>query len=233
MGNMKIAVLGTGSVGQTFADKLVALGHDVMIGTRNVQEASNRTARDFYGNPGFGDWLKSNSGVKLGTFAQAVAFGEVVINATLGGNSVQALKSAGSEDLKDKIIIDISNPLDFSKGMPPTLIPGLSNTNSVGEELQKAFPQAHVVKTLNTMWCGLMVNPGMIGGGNHINFLSGNSQEAKTKVKQLLKEFGWKNENLLDLGDITSARGTEGMMPIWLRVWASKKTGAFNFAIIP
>jgi len=232
MGNMKIAVLGTGSVGQTIGSKLIGIGHEIMIGTRNVQEAQSRTDKDFYGNPGFGEWLKANTGVKLGTFALAVAFGEIVINATQGGNSLRALMSAKSEDLKGKIIIDISNPLDFSKGMPPSLIPELSNTNSVGEELQKAFPQTYVVKTLNTMWCGLMVNPEMIGGGDHVNFLCGNDSGAKKKVRQLLNQFGWKNENLLDLGDITSARGTEGLMPIWLRIWAARQNGAFNYKII-
>jgi predicted dinucleotide-binding enzyme len=131
-----------------------------------------------------------------------------------------------------KIIIDVSNPLDFSKGMPPSLIPSLSNTNSLGEEIQKLFPQAKVVKTLNTMWCGLMVNPNMIGGGNHTNFICGNDADAKTKVKSLLNEFGWKNENILDLGDITNARGTEAVLPIWLRVWSATQNGAFNFKIV-
>jgi hypothetical protein len=232
MGKMKIAVLGTGSVGQTIGSKLIKLGHEIMIGTRNVQEAQSRNDKDYFGNPGFGEWLKANTGIKLGTFAVAIAFGEIVINATQGGNSLRALQSAKSYDLNGKIIIDISNPLDFSKGMPPSLIPELSNTNSVGEEIQKAFPQAHVVKTLNTMWCGLMVNPDMIGGGDHINFLCGNNSGAKSKVKQLLNQFGWKNENLLDLGDITNARGTEGVMPIWLRIWAATQNGAFNFKII-
>jgi hypothetical protein len=232
MGNMKIAVLGTGSVGQTIASKLIALGHEVMIGTRNVQEAQARTEKDNFGNPGFGEWLKLNKGVKLGTFAAAAAFGEMIVNATQGNNSLQALRSVKSGDLDGKIIIDISNPLDFSKGMPPVMIPGLTNTNSLGEEIQKNFPKARVVKTLNTMWCGLMVNPDMIGGGDHVNFLCGNNDEAKLKVKNLLTRFGWKNDNLLDLGDITSARGTESVLPLWVRIMTVKKSGAFNFKIV-
>jgi len=229
---MKIGVLGTGSVGQTLASRLVALGHEVMIGTRNVQEALDRTTKDFYGNPGFGEWYKVNSGIKLGTFAAAIAFGEMIFNATQGINSVHALQSAKPDDLKEKIIVDVSNPLDFSKEMPPSLIPELSNTNSLGEEIQKTFPQAHVVKTLNTMWCGLMVNPAMIGGGDHVNFLCGNSQEAKIRVKVLLKEFGWKEENLLDLGGITNARASESVLPIWLRIWSVRKNGVFNLKIV-
>ena len=229
---MKIAVLGTGSVGQTIAGRLSGLGHEVMIGTRNVGESMARTNRDAYGNPGFGDWLKSNPGVRPGTFAESVAFGEMVVNATLGSGAVSAIQSVDPRHLEGKIIIDVSNPLDFSRGLPPSLIPELSNTNSLGEELQKAFPKAHIVKTLNTMWCGLMVNPAMIGQGNHVNFISGNNEPAKARVKQLLNQFGWKNENMIDLGDIRNARGQEAVLLLWLSLWQVKQTGAFNYAIV-
>jgi 8-hydroxy-5-deazaflavin:NADPH oxidoreductase len=232
MVNMKIAVLGTGSVGQAIAGKLLSLGHDVMIGTRNVQDARSRTAKDFYGNPGFGDWLKGYSGVKLGTIAEAVAFGEMIVNATHGGKSIEVFKMAREGDLNGKVILDLANPLDFSKGMPPILIPELCNTNSLGEELQKTFPRAQVVKTLNTMWNGLMINPDLISGGDHTNFLCGNHAEAKNKVIELLKQFGWKNENLIDLGDITASRGVELLMPVWLRIMNAKHSGAFNFKIV-
>jgi len=229
---MKIAVFGTGNVGQSIASKLASLGYDVMIGTRDVKEAKSRTAPDMYGNPGFGTWLESNSKLKLGTFAEAGSFGELFINATSGGSSVKVFKSVKSDDIKNKILIDIANPLDFSKGMPPSLIRSLSNTHSLGEEIQNEFPSAKVVKTLNTMWCGLMVNPGMIGGGDHVNYLCGNDPAAKEKVKEILRKFGWKDENLLDLGDITNSRGTEAVLPIWLRVWGATGTGAFNFKIV-
>jgi 8-hydroxy-5-deazaflavin:NADPH oxidoreductase len=174
---------------------------------------------------------KHKSGASAGTFSDAAAFGEIIFNCTKGDGSIEAIKQAGSAT-NGKIIIDVSNPLDFSKGAPPSLIPALSNTNSLGEEIQKAVPLAKVVKTLNTMWCGLMVNPNMIGGGNHTNFILGNDADAKTKVKALLHEFGWKNENILDLGDITNARGTEAVLPIWLRVWGATQNGAFNFKIV-
>ncbi len=229
---MKISVIGTGSVGQTLAVKLIEKGHDVMLGTRNVKEKLASDEKGMYGTPSFREWHGSNPSASVGSFAEAAAFGEIVFNATAGSNSLDALKLAGSANLSGKIIIDVSNPLDFSRGMPPSLLPGLSNTNSLGEEIQKNFPSARVVKTLNTMWCGLMVNPGLIGNGDHINYLSGNDQKAKSEVKKLLKEFGWKDENLLDLGDITGARATEAVLPIWLRVMGTLNGGAFNFRLV-
>ena len=229
---MKISIIGTGSVGQAIGLKLVELGHEVMMGTRNVSEKLANTAKDEYGNPLFSDWLKANSNVKLETFAKAAFFGEIIINATRGDSSIEALKLAGTKNLAGKILIDVSNPLDFSKGMPPSLLPGLNNTNSLGEEIQKTFPYTLVVKTLNTMWCGLMVNPNMIGGGDHINFVSGNDAAAKAKVKKLLNQFGWRDENLIDLGDISGARATESLLPIWLRVRGVTQNGAFNFRLV-
>ncbi len=229
---MKIGVLGTGSVGQTLSAKLTELGHDVMIGTRDVEEARHRSGKDSYGNPAFGEWIKSHPGIKLEPFANAIAFGEVIINATNGLQSMNALKSGKIADIEGKVIIDIANPLDFSRGMPPSLAPEFSNVTSLGEEIQKAFPQAYVVKTFNTMWCGLMVNPGMLDGGNHHNFISGNNPEAKNRVRKLLNQMGWKDDQLLDLGDITASRGTEMLLPLWLRLMGTKNTAAFNFKVV-
>jgi predicted dinucleotide-binding enzyme len=229
---MKISIIGTGTVAQTIGSKLIDLGYDVMLGTRNVQEKLSAKEKDSYGNPPFSEWNKLNARAKLGTFEEAAAYGELVINATHGAGSIAALKLAGAKNLAGKILIDISNPLDFSKGMPPGLLPGLHNTNSLGEEIQKTFPDTKVVKTLNTMWCGLMVNPDMIGKGDHINYISGNDPDARAEVKKLLKKFGWKDESLLDLGDITGARATESFLPIWLRVMGVIKTGAFNFRLV-
>jgi predicted dinucleotide-binding enzyme len=229
---MKIAIIGTGAVGRTIASKLLELNHDVMMGTRNVQEKLESTENDIYGNPPFSVWYKANSNVRFGSFSEAAAYGELVINVTNGANSVTALIHAGAKNLAGKVLIDISNPLDFSKGMPPSLLPGLNNTNSLAEEIQKTFPDAMVVKTLNTMWFGLMVNPKMIGKGDHINFISGNNEEAKTRVKKLLNQFGWLDENIIDIGDITGARATESMLPIWLKVMAITRNGAFNFKLV-
>jgi 8-hydroxy-5-deazaflavin:NADPH oxidoreductase len=229
---MKIAIFGTGAVGQALALKLSESKNDVMIGTRNVAEKSISTVKDNYGNPSFSEWYKTNKSIKLGSFAEAAAFGEIILNCTHGGSSLSALRLANEKDLEGKVLIDIGNPLDFSKGMPPGLLPGLNNTNSLGEEIQKAFPKTMVVKTLNTMWCGLMVNPGMIGGGDHINYISGNDANAKIKVKKLLNQLGWHDDNILDLGDITGSRATESLLPIWLRVMGVLQSPAFNFKIV-
>ena len=229
---MKIAIIGTGIVGKTIASKLVELNHDVMMGTRNVSDKLASTQTDNYGNPPFGEWIKTNSKVKLGSFAEAAAFGELVVNATNGSNSLTALILAGTKNLAGKVLIDISNPLDFSNGMPPSLLPGLNNTNSLAEEIQRTFPDTMVIKTLNTMWCGLMVNPNLVGNGDHINFISGNNSEAKNKVIKLLNQFGWLDKNIFDIGDITGARATESLLPIWLKVMGVTKNGAFNFRLV-
>lgn len=228
---MKISVLGTGVVGQTLSASLVEKGHEVMMGTRNVEEKLSGTSESD-SNQSFLEWHSSNGKVGLGTFQESAIFGELIINATNGENSLNALDLAGEENISGKVLIDVSNPLDFSKGMPPVLLDGLNNTNSLGEEIQKEFPDARVVKTLNTMWCGLMVNPGLIGKGDHVNYLCGNDEEAKIIVKELLKGFGWKEENLVDIGDITAARAMESILLIWLRVMGSLNTAAFNYKII-
>jgi predicted dinucleotide-binding enzyme len=202
-----------------------------MIGTRNVAEKIASTATDMYGNPPFSEWILSNPKVKLGSFAEAASFGEFIINATNGNNSVKALILSGAKNLSGKVLLDISNPLDFSNGMPPSLLPGLNNINSLAEEIQNTFPDAMVVKSLNTMTAALMVNPDLIVNGDHINFICGNKSEAKAKVEKLLNLFGWKNENIMDLGDITNARATEAVLPIWVRILGSLKTPIFNFRI--
>jgi len=229
---MKTAIIGTGTVGRTIASKLAELNHDVMTGTRNVSDKLAATSEDNYGNPPFSEWHKQNSKVKLGSFAEAAAFGEIVFNATNGAASITALIMADTKNLSGKVLVDIANPLDFSKGMPPSLLPGLNNTNSLAEEIQKTFPETRVVKTLNTMWCGLMINPGLIGGGDHINYICGNDEEAKVKVKKILNDFGWKDKSILDLGDITGARTTEALVPLWVRILGVLNSGAFNFRII-
>lgn len=225
---MKISVLGTGDVGQTLAGKLLELGHEVMIGTRDVQKKLHGDNKE----KSFNEWYSSHNKAKLVTFQESADFGEMVINATNGAFALNALDLATEETLLGKIIVDVSNPLDFSHGMPPTLLEGLNNTNSLGEEIQKEFPGSKVVKTFNTMWCGLMVNPGLVGKGDHVNYISGNDNDAKSRVKALIKEFGWRDENLIDLGDITAARATESILLIWVRLMGAINTGAFNFKIV-
>jgi predicted dinucleotide-binding enzyme len=228
---MKISIIGTGVVGRTIASKLVDLGHSVIMGTRDVSKKLADTSKDRYGNAPFSEWLKANSKVRLETFTRAAAEGEIILNATHGANSIEALKLAGAQNLAGKILIDVSNPLDFSKGIP-ALLPELNNTNSLGEEIQNRFPYSLVVKTLNTMWCGVMVNPEMIGKEDHVNFISGNDARAKGKVRELLNQIGWRDENIIDLGDITGARACESMLPIWIRIRGVLQTGAFNFRVV-
>jgi predicted dinucleotide-binding enzyme len=165
----------------------------------------------------------------VGSFAEAAAHGEIVINAASGRGSLEALQMAGADRLKDKILIDVSNPLDFSKGFPPSLF--ISNTESLGERIQSAFPSAKVVKTLNTVSAVVMVDPGKVGGGEHDLFVSGNDAAAKSRVSGLLKAwFGWKH--VVDLGDITTARGTEMYLALWVRLYGKLKIPAFNIHVV-
>jgi len=213
---MKIGILGTGMVGDAIGTKLVQLGHEVKMGSRS---ANNEKAAA---------WVKKNGkNASQGTFADAAAFGEIVFNCTSGMASLDALKIAGADDLKGKVLIDIANPLDFSRGMPPSL--SVCNTDSLGEQIQRAFPETKVVKTLNTMNCKVMVDPSLVKG-DHDVFVSGNEANAKAEVTAILKDwFGWKS--VIDLGDITTARGAEMLLPIWVTLMGKLQTPAFNFKI--
>ena len=212
---MRVGVLGTGDVGRRLASKLVALGHEVKMGSRTAKNAKAV------------EWTKA-SGPKAsaGTFADAAKFGDVVFNCTAGSVSLEALKLAGGKNLSGKVLVDVANPLDFSKGMPPTLT--VCNTDSLGEQIQRAFPDAKVVKALNTMGNELMVNPGLVPG-EHDTFVCGNDAQAKAKVVEILRAFGWKSP--IDLGDITASRGLEMVLPVWVRLMVTLKTRNFNFKI--
>ncbi len=214
---MKIGILGTGMVGKAIGTKLLQLGNNVKMGSRT---ANNDKAAE---------WVKaSGASASQGTFADAAAFGELLFNCTSGMASLDALKLAGAGNMNDKILIDMANPLDFSKGMPPTL--SVCNSDSLGEQIQRAYPQVKVVKTLNTMNCNLMVNPSLVPGSHDV-FVSGNDAGAKAKVTDILKNwFGWKT--VIDLGDITTARGTEMMMPIWIRLMGIFQSPNFNYKIV-
>jgi len=214
---MKIGVLGTGVVGHAIGTRLVQLGHEVKMGARS---ATNEKAAA---------WVQaSGAGASQGMFADAATFGEIVFNCTSGGASLDALRQAGADNLKGKVLIDIANPLDFSHGMPPSLT--VCNTDSLGEQIQRAFPEVRVVKSLNTVNCNLMVNAAALSG-EHIMFVSGNDADAKAQVMSILKDwFGWKA--VIDLGDITTARATEMMLPIWISLMSKLGTPMFNFAIV-
>ena len=214
---MKIGVLGTGMVGKTIGAKLVQLGHSVKMGSRT---ANNEKAVE---------WVKANgANASHGTFADAASYGEILFNCTSGMAALDALKLAGTGNMNGKILIDVSNPLDFSKGMPPTL--SVCNSDSLGEQIQRAYPGVNVVKALNTMNCNIMVNPSLVPG-SHDAFVSGNDAGAKAKVTDILKNwFGWKT--VIDLGDITTARGTEMLLPIWIRLMGKFQSPNFNFKIV-
>lgn len=214
---MKIGVFGTGVVGKTIASKLAALGHEVKMGSRS---ATNEKAAE---------WVAATGGkASQGTFAEAAAFGEILFNCTKGDATLNVLELAGANNMGGKILVDISNPLDFSRGMPPTLF--ICNDDSLGETVQRTYPDIRVVKTLNTMNCGLMVDPSLVKG-DHTVFLSGNDAGAKSEVKKLLASFGWAEKNMIDVGDITTARGTEQLLPIWIRLWGALGSPNFNFHI--
>jgi predicted dinucleotide-binding enzyme len=225
---MRYAVLGTGVVGRTIAAKLASLGHDVTIGTRDPQATLARSEPDAMGTPPFAQWHRANPQVGLAAFADAATGADIVVNATSGAGALSALGLTGAGNLAGKVLLDIANPLDFSRGMPPTLNP--VNTDSLGEQIQRAFPEAKVVKTLNSMNSVIMVDPARVAGEHHV-FVSGDDTDAKKTATELLLSFGWPTESIIDLGDITTARGTEMLLPIWLRLWGALGHADFNFHI--
>jgi predicted dinucleotide-binding enzyme len=216
---MKIAILGTGMVGNAIGTKLVQLGHEVMMGSRSANSDAGK------------EWLKSVGGkAKIGTFSEAAEFGEFVFDCTNGANSIAALRQAGAANLNGKILVQVSNPLDFSKGMPPSLT--VCNTDSLAEQAQRELPGAKVVKALNTLNCEVMVNPSLVPGDHNL-FICGNDAAARREASdRLCQWFGWKPANIIDLGDITGARGTEMLLPLWLRLFGKFGHPHFNFRLV-
>jgi 8-hydroxy-5-deazaflavin:NADPH oxidoreductase len=225
---MRIAVLGTGVVGRTLAARLDGLGHEVVIGTRDPAATNARTEPGGFGTPPYPQWQAEHPRVRLMSFAEAAAFAGLVLNATSGSAAMAALVAAGEPALAGKVLIDVSNPLDFSRGMPPTLDP--VNTDSLGEQIQRAFPATRVVKALNTMNCQVMVGPGRVPGEHNV-FLCGNDDTAKAAATELITSFGWPAGALIDLGDISAARGTEMLLALWVRLMGSFGHADFNFHV--
>lgn len=219
---MNIGVLGTGVVGKTIATALTEKGHNVRLGSRS---ATNEKAAA---------WVKkSNNHATQGDFNDAAAFGDIVFLCLNGAHALDAVRSIDAESINGKIVIDVTNPLDFSKGMPPGLLQEYSGSTSLGEEIQKALPGAKVVKTFNTVTCNVMVNPKLVNNGDHTLFICGNDVDAKNKVKHFLVDtFGWKPENLLDLGSIQSARGTEAYVPFWVMMMQTLGSPMFNIKVV-
>jgi predicted dinucleotide-binding enzyme len=211
---MRMGVLGSGMVAQAISARLAELGYEVMIGTRDAEKLKG--------------WQSSNQRVMIGSFAETAAHGEMVFNATDGAASLQALTMAGAENLSGKILVDVSNPLDFTDGFPPSLT--VFGTDSLAEQIQRAFPLTKVVKTLNTVTARVMVYPLEVANGDHHVFISANDAEAKSQVMELLRSFGW--VNIFDLGDLSTARGTEAYLLLWVRLYGAMNTGMINVKIM-
>lgn len=203
MSGMKVGVFGTGMVGKTIAARLIALGDEVQVGSRTAGEGKV-------------------------TYREAAQFAEIIFNCTSGQGALEALQMAGAEHLKGKTVIDISNPLVTLPGKPPTLFTGLDD--SLGERLQAAFPDAKIVKTLNTVNAAVMVDPGKLANGDHTMFVAGNDIDAKSSVAGILRSFGWKD--VVDVGDITASRALESYLLLWVRLWSTLKTPNFSVKLV-
>jgi predicted dinucleotide-binding enzyme len=224
---MKIAVLGTGMVGRSLAGRLASLGHDTTVGTRDPAATTARTEPDRMGNPPYAEWAADHQNVALAAFADAASDAELVVNASNGDAALDVLRQAGADNLAGKVLLDVANPLDFSAGFPPSL--SVCNTDSLGEQLQREFPDARVVKSLNTMNADLMVDPASLGAESTV-FVSGDDAEAKATVTSLLESFG--HTDVIDLGDITTARGQEMLVPAWVRLMGSLGNARFNWKVV-
>ena len=193
-------------VGNALGTKLVQIGHEVTMGSRS---GSNEAAKKWVDTSG----ARAHSA----TFSDAAVFGEIVVSCTGGAHSMEALEMIGAGPLQDKILIDVSNPLQ--QAQDGSMILAVCNTDSLGEQIQRAFPRSRVVKALNTVNCDIMIEPSRVPGDHNL-FICGNDTGAKKDVTRYLSEwFGWKPENIIDLGNITAARGTEMMMPLWMRLF--------------
>ena len=211
---MRMGVLGSGMVAQGLSARLAELGHNVVIGTRDAYKLRG--------------WQSSNPRVLIGSFEETAAHGDMVINATNGTGSLNALTMAGEQNLAGKILIDVSNPLDFTNGFPPSLT--VVGADSLGEQIQRAFPMTRVVKTLNTVTARVMTHPLEVANGDHHVFISANDADAKMQVTELLRSFGW--IHIFDLGDLTTARGTEAYMLLWVRLYGAMNTSMVNIKIM-
>ncbi len=211
---MRMGIFGSGLIAQGLSARLAELGHDVMIGTLGADKLKG--------------WQSSNQKVMIGAFAEAAAHGEMLINATDGAASLNALSMAGAANLGDKILVDVSNPLDFSNSFPPSLT--IFGTDSLAEQIQRAFPTLRVVKTLNTVAARVMTHPLEVANGDHHVFISSDDVDAKSQVTDLLRSFGW--IHIFDLGDLSTARGTEAYFLLWVRLYGSLNTSMINIKIM-
>jgi predicted dinucleotide-binding enzyme len=217
--NLQIAVLGTGPVGRAVAGRTARLGHSVTIGTR---DPGGTAARDDYAG-----WAAEHPDVRLATFSDAASGAELVVNASGGDVALGVLEAAGAENLAGKVLLDISNPLDGSRGFPPTLF--VKDDDSLAETIQRTYPEAQVVKSLNTMNNALMVDPQRLGEDTTV-FVSGDDAAAKATVTGLLRQLG--HGDVIDLGGIETARGPEMWLPLWIRINLALGGNDFNIKVV-
>jgi 8-hydroxy-5-deazaflavin:NADPH oxidoreductase len=211
---MRMGVLGSSMAAQAISARLAELGHDVLIGTSDIEKLKG--------------WQSSNQKVIIGSFAETAAHGEMIFNATDGAASLNTLRLAGEANLAGKILVDVSNPLDFTNGFPPSLT--VVGTDSLAEQIQRAFPSLRVVKTLNTVTARVMTHPLEVANGDHHVFISSNDVDAKAQVTDLLRSFGW--IHIFDLGDLSTARGTEAYLLLWVRLYGAMNTSMINVKLM-
>ena len=224
---MRIAVVGTGVVGRALAGRLAGLGHDVVVGTRDPAATLARTEPDVQGTPPYAQWQGQHADVSLVSLLEAGAHAELLVNATAGTASAAALAAAGVGDKDGLVVLDVANPLVFTAAGPALSV---ANTDSLAETLQRAFPRARVVKSLNTMNAQVMVDPDRVPG-EHVVFVAGDDGEAKATVSGLLGELGWPEGRVVDLGGLAAARGLEGFLLIWLSIAQAYGTFDLNIAV--
>jgi 8-hydroxy-5-deazaflavin:NADPH oxidoreductase len=210
---MKIGILGRGNVGRTLAAGFRDRGHEVMIGSRDPGHAELQ------------EWLAgAGEGVKAGTMSETAEFGELLVLALLGVAAEEAIRGAGPENFSGKVVIDAMNPLDFSGGPPPKL--AFSGEDSLGERVQRAIPDAKVVKAFNTIGAPLMIEP-RLQGAQPAMFIAGDDAGAKESVADILRSFGWPDP--VDIGGIEGSRELEALCILWVKVGFVR--GAWDHAI--
>lgn len=215
---MRIGVLGTGSVGSTLGTAFTALGHEVRMGSRGTPHERADA------------WAASVGGLaSTGSFGDAASFGELLVNCTAGVHSLHALRTVGAEPLDGKTLVDVANPLDFSGGFPPRL--SVTGDDSLGEQIQREFPGARVVKALNTVTASVMVAPDSLAEPTDL-LVAGDDVDAKVEVVALLGQLGWRPERVRDLGGISSARVTESYLMLWLALMGQLGSAEFNVRIV-
>lgn len=213
---MRVGVIGSGVVGRTLASGFLEAGHEVKIGSRSPAKDDLKSWEKNAGKP-----------ASTGTFAEAAAHGEIVVLAVLGSAAEEALELAGPANLKGKLVIDTTNALDFSKGMPPGLFVGV--TDSLGERIQRKVPDARIVKCFNTVPNTQMVHPHGKGGPPDM-FICGNDAKAKASTIEILKSFGW--PGAIDVGGIDGARWLEALVPLWVRVGGALQNWDHAFKVV-